>query len=138
MGIGYMALWGFEAKCWVEWSGWWSGVDWIPLRLLWLLDYGTKNQQIIDLQAQREYQKRPIDICFALHFLWWAASVSNSLKVDISNIFTLHIWRHIWEACSKIASQLRLNFFQSVCAVLISSHWYIDQLMRKKINNMFQ
>ena len=28
MGIGYIALWGFRAKCWsgVEWSGW-TGLD---------------------------------------------------------------------------------------------------------------
>ena len=34
-GIGYMALWGFRAKCWsgVEW------MDWIPLRLLRLLEH---------------------------------------------------------------------------------------------------
>ena len=29
MGIGYMALWGFRAKCGVEWV-----MEWIPLRLL--------------------------------------------------------------------------------------------------------
>ena len=36
-GIGYMALWGFAAKCrsGVEWSG----VEWIPLRLLRLLEH---------------------------------------------------------------------------------------------------
>ena len=36
-GIGYMAIWGFGAKCWMEWSGWMDG--WIPLRLLRLLEH---------------------------------------------------------------------------------------------------
>ena len=35
-GIGYMALWGFGAKCR---TGWGSGVEWIPLRLLRLLEH---------------------------------------------------------------------------------------------------
>ena len=30
-GIGYMFLWGFAAKCRMEWM---DGVEWIPLRLL--------------------------------------------------------------------------------------------------------
>ena len=33
MGIGYIALWGFGAKCWTGVDG----VEWIPLRLLRLL-----------------------------------------------------------------------------------------------------
>ena len=38
MGIGYMALWGFGAKCWTGLD--WTGVDgWIPLRLLRLLEH---------------------------------------------------------------------------------------------------
>ena len=36
MGIGYIALWGLGAK---SGTGWMDGVEWIPLRLLRLLEH---------------------------------------------------------------------------------------------------